>query len=907
MPPRPQGPTSPALSRRQLLLATGGGAVSPLATALPSEDSAVNLALVAAASCAGASTRDKLAALNSAYTPPNSRDRSHEVWESGRDTGGQWVEYRWSQPVEADRVDVYWGWDEWDIKLPASARLLWWDGQAYQPVRGAQGLGVEINRFNTARFEAVKTTRLRLEVQSLKEKSVGILQWQVWSHGPVPAFAPRVEAGVDRSVVVGGDSYLSGRVVTLSARDTPAVRWRTISGPGDVVFGDATQAVTTARVSIAGDYELELTAGQGRSTLRLRAETPPPAKRLDVVYTTPYQLTSPLWRARARSLVVNWIPHCIDYCERTDLKDGQGGIDNFVEAAKALRGEPHAPHRGYVFSNAWVHQTVESICLGLMVDAEGDAEMLKAQQQLRATLERWIPMLLAAQHPDGYLQTAYTLARRSDWPERWSPEHRGDHEGYVGGYFIEAAINHHTLTGGRDLRLYDAAKRLADCWVANLGPDKRPWFDGHQQMEQALVRFGRFVNDGEGGGRGDAYVQLAKFLVESREGGSRYDQSHLPPRQQYEAAGHAVRAVYYYSGMADIAAETRDRDYQSAVLSLWDNLVNRKYYVTGGVGSGDTSEGFGDDYALRHDGYCESCSSCGLVFFQYKLHLAYRHAKYADLFEETLYNALLGGVDLAGEHFTYTNPLVGSQRYRWHTCPCCVGNIPRTLLMLPTWAYTKDVNGLFVNLFVGSRMQVGTVNGTAVEMVQDTNYPWDGHVKLTVNPAQPTEFALRIRMPDRQTSALYTATPPIKGLGFLSVNGKSVETYVRDGYIGIHRRWQAGDVVTFKLPLRTQRVVADPKVEATRGQVALRRGPLVYNVEQVDQPRLDLPLSTEPIEARWSPRLLGGVMSLHGKWQDGSPMTAVPHFARMNREPQASPEFPSGDPGFARSRVWMKG
>ncbi|MFG6489570.1 glycoside hydrolase family 127 protein [Roseateles sp. BYS78W] len=910
----PHRPAMPVLSRRHLLLAAGGGAASGLASGYsPDRPFTFNIAPFATASSAGATTRDKLAVLNSDFSPPNSRDRSHDVWESVRDTASQWVEYRWDRPVQTDRIEVYWGWDEWDIKLPTSCLLLYWDGKAWQPVRNAQGLGVEINRFNSTTFEPVKTTRLRLKMATLKEKSAGILQWQVWSNGPLPDLPPRVEAGVDRSVIVGGDSYLSGRVVSLIPSQPPQVRWRQISGPGDVFFGDERQPITTARVNRPGEYELELVADgveapDGiRSTLRLRAAEPPPSKRLDVVYTTPYQLTSLLWRDRARSLVTSWIPHCIDYCERTDLKDGQGGIDNFVEAAKALRGEPHAPHRGYVFSNAWVHQTVESICLGLMVDAQGDEEMLKAQAQLRATLERWIPTILAAQHPDGYLQTAYTLASRKDWPERWSPEQRGNHEGYVSGYFIEAAINHHTLTGGRDLRLYDAAKRLADCWVANLGPGKRPWFDGHQQMEQALVRFGRFVNDVEGGGRGDAYVALAKFLVESREGGSRYDQSHLPPRQQYEAAGHAVRAVYYYSGMADIAAETGDRDYQSAVLSLWDNLVNRKYYVTGGVGSGDTSEGFGDDYALRHDGYCESCSSCGLVFFQYKLNLAYHHAKYADLYEETLYNALLGGVDLAGKHFTYTNPLVGSQRYAWHTCPCCVGNIPRTLLMMPTWAYAKDTDGLFVNLFVGSRVQVGAVKGTAVEMVQDTNYPWDGGVKLTVNPAQPTEFALRVRMPDRHTSALYTAKPAVSGLRGLKVNGQAVKVDAQDGYAVIHRRWQAGDTVSFELPLPVQRVVADEKVAATRGQVALRRGPLVYSVEAVDQPRLDLPLADSPITARWQlSQQLGVICSLSGYWKDGSKMTAIPYFARMNREPQASPEFPSGDPGFARSRVWLK-
>ena len=181
----------------------------------------------------------------------------------------------------------------------------------------------------------------------------------------------------------------------------------------------------------------------------------------------------------------------------------------------------------------------------------------------------------------------------------------------MAGYFIESAINHYTLTDGTDLRLYNAAKKLADCWVANIGPEpgKKEWFDGHQEMEQALVRFGRFVNDMEGGGKGDAYIELAKFLLDCRRDGSEYDQSHVPVQQQYEAVGHAVRAVYTYSGMADVATETGDLDYRSAVMSLWDNITNKKYYVTGGIGSGETSEGFGPDYSLRHNAYCESCST----------------------------------------------------------------------------------------------------------------------------------------------------------------------------------------------------------------------------------------------------------------------------------------------------------
>ena len=183
--------------------------------------------------------------------------------------------------------------------------------------------------------------------------------------------------------------------------------------------------------------------------------------------------------------------------------------------------------------------------------------------------------------------------------------------------------------------------------------------------------------------------------------------------EQYEAVGHAVRASYSYAGMSDVAMETGDVDYQSAVMSLWDNMVNRKYYVTGGIGSGETSEGFGPDYSLRHNAYCESCSSCGLIFFQHKLHLAYHDAKYVDLYEESLYNALLGSIDLAGENFYYQNPLdCNHARYDWHGCPCCVGNIPRTLLMLPTWTYSKSDDGVWVNLFVGSTVTVEDVAGT---------------------------------------------------------------------------------------------------------------------------------------------------------------------------------------------------
>lgn len=845
--------------------------------------------MVATASSSFTSGDTTVEALNDGFVPRNSRDNRHRSYGNWPRVGGQWVQYDWSQPISTKQIEVYWWDDRQGVRLPKACRLKYWDGKEFVPVKNASGLGVAGDTFNSTTFDEVATAKLRLEMDSDAEFSTGVLEWRVYDSGKSPAFPPSAVAGIDRSVMLSGKTYLAGTVRSLkTGAEGASTAWSKASGPGEVAFADAKALETTATFSAPGDYVLKLTATEsglsGSSTLNVAVVTPPPADRLDVVYTKRYQIDSPLWNERAKALIVNWIPHCIDYINRTNLTQGQGGIDNFVEAAKALRGEPHGRHKGYVFANAWVHQTVESMSIALMVDPRGDAEIIKAQELMKATLEDWIPKILAAQEPDGYLQTAYTLADRQRWSERWSPRNRGDHEGYVAGYFIESAINHYTLTEGKDKRLYNAAKKLADCWVANLGPGKKDWYDGHQEMEQALVRFGRFVNDMEGGGRGDSYVQLARFLLDCRKNGSEYDQSHVPVQQQYEAVGHAVRATYSYSAMADVAAETHDVDYQSAVMSLWDNMVNRKYYVTGGIGSGETSEGFGPNYSLRNNAYCESCSSCGLIFFQYKMNLAYHDAKYADLYEETMYNALLGSMDLAGKNFYYDNALVGGRpRYPWHACPCCVGNIPRTLLMVPTWTYVKGADGLYVNLFIGSTINVEKVAGTDVQMVQKTDYPWSGDVTLTVNPKEAKEFTVYVRVPNRATSRIYTTTPAVEGLKSLRVNGETVTPKVVNGYAAVRRQWKKGDRIEFSLPMEVQRIKADERVVADRGRVALRYGPLIYNVEQADQPNVDQRIGAAPLVTAWRPDLLGGVLTIKGQWADGSPLLAIPNYARNNR------------------------
>jgi len=877
-------------------------------------------------------SENRISALNDGFTPADSFDRAHAVcslWaEPSTGSRTSWVQYEWSEPVNINKVEIYWAVDRpRPGELPGSYvhkivaaenyRVLYWNGSDFAPVSKPQGLGVALDTFNVTTFEPVKTSKLRLEVVPPKYRPAGILEWQVFNYGPIQSLPPVVDAGVDRSVVSDGRTYLSGKVTWLEDSTKNRARWVKTAGPGVVIFADAASPVTTATFSQTGDYTLALEASKSKGpehTINVHVEPAPPPERLNVVYTRKYSIDGQLWKARTRALIVDWIPHCVAMCERTDIPAmrGDGGIDNFIEAGKANRGEPHAGHKGYVFSNAWVHQTVESMCIALMVDPQGDQEVIKSQELMRATLERWIPIILGAQMPDGYLQTAYTLADRKNWPERWSPDHRGNHEGYTAGYFIESAINHYTLTDGKDVRLYNAAKKLADCWVANIGPGKKEWFDGHQEMEQALVRFGRFVNDQEGNHRGDPYISLAKFLLDSRRGGSEYDQSHLPPGQQYEAVGHAVRAMYFYSGMSDIAAETHDRDYQSAVISLWDNMVNKKYYLTGGIGSGETSEGFGPNYSLRNEAYCETCSSCGLIFFQYKLNLAYHNAKYADLYEQTMYNALLGGVALDGQSFCYTNPLVNTERAKWHVCPCCVGNLARTLLMIPTWTYVKSNEELYINMFVGSRIHVGQVAGTNVEVIQKTEYPWAGTISITLNPEEAKTFSVYVRIPDRTTSKLYNETPEVRGVKRFAINGKERTPEIHKGYAVVTREWRQGDCIELELPMEPQRVVADNRIKADLGLIALKYGPLIYNVEITDNANIDRKPESSSLRAEWRPDLLGGVMVITGKWQDGSPMLAIPNFARMNRvgPPHAYPEADEvdrmrGSKPSVDSKVWI--
>ncbi len=905
--------TTPSISVKLVLLIAVAVAYGRASFAQESpitlSDSRVNLAVVAEPSSSYVSGDTALTALNDENDARSSRDRRRGSYGNWPRRGTQWVQYDWSLPISTDKIDVYWWDDNRGVRLPKACRLLYWDGESFVPVSNPSGLEVVGSKYNTTTFGEVRTSKLRLEIDSNDIYSTGILEWKVYDSGKSPDFPPRVVAGTDRVVILGGKTYLAGAIKTFVGKGvSTTVTWSKASGPGRVAFENANAAVTSATFSTVGDYALKLTAKKGplssSSTLAVKVVPSPPATHLDLIDTKTYKIDSPLWNSRAKALIVNWIPHCINKISDPNLR--QGGINNFIDAANKLAGKPHGRHRGYVFSNAWVYNTIESICVALMVDPQGDQEIIKARNFMKATLEDWIPKILAAQESDGYIQTAFTLSNR----QRWSPRSRGDHEGYVAGYFLESAIAHYLLTNKTDARLYNAARKLADCWYDNLGPaPKKEWYDGHQAMEIALVRFGRFVNEVEGKGKGDKYIELSKFLLDCRKDGSKYDQSHVLVIQQYEAVGHAVRAVYSYAGMADVAMETGNIDYQSAVMSLWDNIVNKKYYVTGGVGSGETSEGFGPDYSLRHNAYCESCSSCGEIFFQHKLNMTYHDAKYADLYEETLYNALLGSIDLEGKNFYYQNPLDSWRpRNEWHGCPCCVGNIPRTLLMLPTWMYVRSADSIYVNLFIGSTVTVEDVAGTDVEMVQATDYPWSGNVSITVNPAAQKSFSVKVRVPNREVSELYTNAPKSNGITLISVNGSAIRPTIEKGYAVITRNWKAGDKIDLVLPMKVQRVKASDRIAATTGRVALRYGPLIYSAERVDQDLNNILNPESILTTEWRGDLLGGVMVIKGTWADGSTLTAIPNYARSNRgfgDSTRADRRPRGRATLSSS-VWLK-
>ena len=865
-----------------------------------------NLALVAAPATSYVSPWETLSAINDGYDPANSADHSHGAYGNWSSTSTNWVEYDWTQPISTSKIDVYWWADGAGIAAPLSCSLQYWNGSSYVPVSNPVGLGVALNQYNTTTFDPVATTRLRLYIVPSGATSggisTGIIQWKVYDDGASANFPPVANAGVDRDVIIGGNTYLSGAV-----RDdgkvfvTPVTVWNQLSGPGSFMLSHPNSLSDSGSFSAPGNYVLGLSTWDGQytntSTLSVTVAPTPPPNHLLPVYPSTYQINSPLWSYRLKNTLTHWVPHLYAQLNNTNL--AQGNINNFIQAGRKLAGQSYSVPIVDPWSDAYTLNAVESMCYALLYDAQGDSAILAAQTAFRTNIDYWIPIILSAQQADGYLHTYTTLRNLARWSNNTL------HEGYVGGYFIETGLAHYLANNRTNATLYNAAKKLADCWVNNIGPGKTvpTWFDGHENMEQALVHLGRFMNQNEGPGAGQKYIALSKYLMDCRgtaganaveNDGATYDQSQGPVTRQYEVVGHAVRAEYLYSGIEDAAMETGDIDYESAALSLCDNFVNKKYYLTGGAGSGETSEGFGINYSLPNNSYCETCAGCGTLFFFHKMNLAYRDAKYADLMENVLYNEVLGSLDDQASNIFYPNPLNSSAaRVSWTGVPCCYGNASRTLFQMPTWMYARDSNSICVNLFIGSTVSVPDISGTTVQLIQNTSYPWSNHVALVVNPVTPANFTLYIREPNRTFSRLYTPTPSVSGVTSISLNGAPISPPVTNGYAEINRTWAAGDQIDLVLPMVIQRVAASSNVAADVGQVALQYGPLIYNIESVDQDITQILGSSSVLSAQWNGTLLGGMVQITGTFNNGSRLLAIPNYARLNRGGSSSVWFKS--------------
>ncbi len=611
----------------------------------------------------------------------------------------------------------------------------------------------------------------------------------------------------------------------------------------------------------------------------------PPAAPIEGVSFTKVHVEDNFWSPRIETNRTVSIPSAFKECEKN------GRFDNFAIAAGLKKGE----HRGdFSFDDTDPYKIIEGASYSLAV---------KYDAALDAYLDSVISLIAAAQESDGYLTTCVTnkCYRLSGWwgKSRW--EKINSHELYNSGHLYEAAVAHYEATGKRTL--LDVAIKNADLVCSVFGPEEgqKHTPSGHPIIEMALAKLYKVTGN-------EQYLAMAKYFVEETGRGtdghrlSEYSQDHKPILQQDEIVGHAVRAGYLYSGVADVASLTQDTAYFNALTRIWGNMAGKKLYITGGIGSRPQGEGFGPDYELNnHTAYCETCAAIANVFWNHRMFLATGDAKYADIVERALYNGVISGVSLSGDKFFYDNPLESMgqhERQHWFGCACCPGNITRFMASIPYYIYATQAADIYVNLYVQGSADIDTSAGN-VKVNQTTDYPWDGKVTIEVTPEEEQEFALRLRIPGWAQDApvatdLYSYTDDAPAYS-LSVNGKKVKPTLSDGYATIARRWKAGDVVELDLPMNVRRIRATSQVEDDRGKLAIERGPIVFCLEGKDQPdslvfNKFIPDGTA-ITSTYDATLLGGVMVLSGTAREVRPdgttaevqFRAIPYSTWNNR------------------------
>jgi DUF1680 family protein len=546
------------------------------------------------------------------------------------------------------------------------------------------------------------------------------------------------------------------------------------------------------------------------------------AQRIQPVGFSEVSINDNFWKPKQEKVATVTLNACVI---QTEEKSGR--IRNFEKVARK-QGEKH---EGIYYDDSDVYKAIEAMAYSLKN---------RPNAALEAKADEWIDKIAAAQQPDGYLNTFYTL---TDIELRWTDMER--HEDYCAGHLMEAAVAYYNTTGKR--KLLDVAIRFADHIDSIFRVANRPWVSGHQEIELALMKMYHLTKE-------DRYLKLADWFLQQRGRGygkgkiwnewkdPKYCQDDLPVKQQREITGHAVRAMYQYTGAADVASVTQDPGYMSAMTAVWEDVVYRNMYLTGGIGSSGHNEGFTDDYDLPNGAaYSETCASVGMVFWNQRMNSLTGDAKYIDVLERSLYNGALDGLSLSGDHFFYGNPLssMGSNaRNEWFGTACCPSNIARLVASVGDYIYGKSDGKIWANLFVGSStsFQIGK---TSVPLKMETNYPWEGNVKIKVSPGQKVKYALNIRIPGWAGSTavpggLYSFKAPENEKFEIVLNGKPVNYQIEKGYAVIDRTWQNGDEVEVRLPMEVRQIISRKEVKANENRIAIQRGPLVYCVEGVD-------------------------------------------------------------------------
>mgnify|MGYP001041187785 FL=1 len=579
-----------------------------------------------------------------------------------------------------------------------------------------------------------------------------------------------------------------------------------------------------------------------------------PLKMIEQIDFSHVKINDNFWSPRLSKHVSATLPVCID-----QIENQTGRIRNFENAAKG-EGE----HSGIFFDDSDVYKALEGMAYSLINNPD---------PELEKKADEWIDKFAAAQQPDGYINTFYTL---TGLDKRWT--NMDKHEMYCAGHMIEAGVAYYQATGKR--KLLDVCIRMTDHMMSQFGPGKRHWVPGHEEIELALVKLYQTTQE-------QKYLDFAYWLLEERGHGHGtmgdegkwdpvYYQDIVPVRRLTDISGHAVRCMYLYCGMADVAALKNDTGYIAAMDRLWDDVVHRNMYITGGIGSSRDNEGFTEDYDLPNlDAYCETCASVGMVLWNQRMNQLTGDSKYIDILERSLYNGALAGISLGGDRFFYVNPLESKgdhHRQEWYGCACCPSQLSRFLPSIGNYIYASSDDALWVNLYIGNTGQI-RIGETDILLTQETDYPWDGSVKLTISTSQPLEKEIRLRIPN------WCKTYD------LSINGKRINVSEEKGYAVI-KDWKSQDVIALDMDMPVEIVAADPHVKENFGKRAIQRGPLVYCMEEIDNPvyfdQIQLSPSTT-FQTAFVSDILNGIKTIktNGRAQSA---TFIPYYAWDNRK-----------------------